>query len=54
MIEIRRHAAVSFAFSGHKTEVNVDIFTHLRLSWLESPENNIKGIKSLSQIENKA
>ena len=37
-----------------KTEVNVGIFTHLRLSWLESPENNIKGIKSLSQIENKA
>ena len=37
-----------------KTEVNVGIFTHLRLSWLESPENNIKGIKYLSQIENKA
>ena len=38
-----------------KTEyVNVGIFTHLRLSWLESPENNIKGINSLSQIENKA
>ena len=37
-----------------KTEVNVGILTHLRLSWLESPENNIKGIKSLSQIENKA
>ena len=37
-----------------KTEVNVGIFTHLRLSWLESPENYIKGIKSLSQIENKA
>ena len=34
-------------------EVNVGIFTHLRLSWLESPENDIKGIKSLSQIENK-
>ena len=30
------------------------VFTHLRLSWLESPENNIKGIKSLSQIENNA
>ena len=37
-----------------KTEVNVGILTHLRLSWLESPENNIKGIKSLSQIVNKA
>ena len=37
-----------------KTEVNVAIFTHLRLSWLESPENYIKGIKSLSQIESKA
>ena len=37
-----------------KTEVNVGIFTHLRLSWLESPENNIKGNKSLCQIENKA
>ena len=37
-----------------KTEVNVGILTHLRLSWLESPENNIKGIKSLCQIENKA
>ena len=37
-----------------KTEVNVGIFTHLRLSWLESPENNTKGIKSLRQIENKA
>ena len=38
-----------------KTEyVNVGIFTHLRLSWLESPENYIKGIKSLSQIESKA
>ena len=37
-----------------KTEVNVGTFTHLRLSWLESPENYIKGIKSLSQIENKA
>ena len=37
-----------------KTEVNVGIFTHLRLSWLESPENNVNGIKPLSQIENKA
>ena len=37
-----------------KTEVNVGILTHLRLSWLESPENNINGIKPLSQIENKA
>ena len=53
-LKLRRHVAVSFAFSGHKTEVNVGIFTHLRLSWLESPENNIKGIKSLRQIENKA
>ena len=53
-LKLRRHVAVSFACSGHKTEVNVGIFTHLRLSWLESPENNIKGIKSLRQIENKA
>ena len=38
-----------------KTEyVNVGIFTHLRLSWLESPENYIKGIKYPIQIENKA
>ena len=38
-----------------KTEVNLLSYLHsiLRLSWLESPENNIKGIKSLSQIENK-
>ena len=37
-----------------KTEVNVGIFTHLRLSWLESPEDYIKGIKYPRQIENKA
>ena len=53
-LKLRRHVTVSFAFSGYKTEVNVGIFTHLRLSWLESPENNTKGIKSLRQIENKA
>ena len=37
-----------------KTEVNVGIFIHLRLSWLESPEDYIKGIKYPRQIENKA
>ena len=47
-------APLSRSVSHFQVKTDVGIFTHLRLSWLESPENNIKGIKSLSQIENKA
>ena len=58
MKEMENHLLGHLSIFGSKlkdkTEVNVGIFTHLRLSWLESPENNIKGIKSLSQIESKA